>query len=295
MATAMHGWSADGSPALARRERRRTPPGRSERHRSADASAPTAAEKHLAELQARDAGVRASARGVGSAGGGAARPGPANGSDAGSPRRTRSWRLLSAAAARCARATTMSRTASCARCPTSGARAASDAVPTPRQRLAEREASALRRRGRPRARRAGRLRGTRAVQRAWQRCAASRLARTSAERWRSPTLAQLEHGRAAVPAGQAARHGAAAQREQGAWRACARPHSHWRLCLTRRTRARPTVLLLLLRRAQASTLSKINHARQELVTTIRMEIANVIYEQASPSRRSAAAAPTERA
>ena len=49
-----HGWGLDGSPAVpSRRERRRTPPSRHQVHRSADASAPSAAERHLAELQAR--------------------------------------------------------------------------------------------------------------------------------------------------------------------------------------------------------------------------------------------------
>lgn len=69
MAFASTSWSYDGSPASLRRERRRASPAVREQRRPADASSPSPAEKHLADLQARG---RAASRARSAAGGPAA-------------------------------------------------------------------------------------------------------------------------------------------------------------------------------------------------------------------------------
>ena len=54
MAYASTSWSYEDSPASLRRERRRaSPAARAEHRRRADASSPSPAERHLADLQAR--------------------------------------------------------------------------------------------------------------------------------------------------------------------------------------------------------------------------------------------------
>ena len=241
-------WSYGDSPASLRRERRRaSPAARAEHRRHADASSPSPAERHLADLQAR---VRAVWRTR-------AAPGWPGGAPEASccfahgslirpaARRTRSWTPSSAAAPRCAAATTTSRAASCARFPTYGARRQPAAQASTGSPAAGTGRAAPRARSHVTRRRGGV---------ACAPCRTLALAGGGSRPVRAADAAlraaQPEHGRAAVAPDQASRHGPPGKQQQGVCAACGCLRRAWAasdaslpcasVCSSRRCSARST-------------------------------------------------------